>query len=45
MNVPEPSRGDVWDLNFDPTIGREQAGARPALSCRSIFSTKVRPNS
>jgi len=31
MTVPEPSRGDVWDLNFDPTIGREQAGARPAL--------------
>ena len=31
MNTPEPSRGDVWDLDFDPTIGHDQAGARPAL--------------
>ena len=31
MTVPEPARGDVWDLNFDPTIGREQVGARPTL--------------
>ncbi len=31
MTTREPSRGDVWDLNFDPTIGHEQAGARPAL--------------
>ena len=31
MNPSEPSRGDVWDLDFDPTIGHEQAGARPAL--------------
>jgi len=31
MTAPEPSRGEVWDLNFDLTIGREQAGARPAL--------------
>lgn len=26
-----PSRGEVWDLDFDPTVGHEQAGARPAL--------------
>ena len=31
MNASDPSRGDVWDLDLDPTIGREQAGARPAL--------------
>jgi mRNA interferase MazF len=31
MSASEPSRGEVWDLNFDPTIGHEQAGARPAL--------------
>src|SRR5271154_3739682 len=31
MISPEPSRGDVWFVNFDPTIGHEQAGARPAL--------------
>lgn len=31
MNISEPSRGEVWDLSFDPTVGHEQAGARPAL--------------
>ncbi len=31
MTVPVPSRGEVWDLNFDPTLGQEQAGTRPAL--------------
>jgi mRNA interferase MazF len=28
---PEPSRGEVWDLAFDPAIGHEQGGTRPAL--------------
>src|SRR5712691_11039508 len=31
MSNVEPSRGDVWDLSLDPTLGREQAGIRPAL--------------
>jgi|SRR5579885_2665995 mRNA interferase MazF len=31
MNAIQPLRGDVWDANFNPTIGREQAGIRPAL--------------
>jgi mRNA interferase MazF len=31
MSIPAPSRGEVWDLNLDPTIGHEQAGSRPAL--------------
>ena len=31
MSDPDALRGDVWDLNFDPTVGHEQAGARPAL--------------
>ena len=31
MSTPEPSRGEVWDLNFDPTTGHEQAGTRAAL--------------
>ncbi|WP_310425316.1 type II toxin-antitoxin system PemK/MazF family toxin [Chamaesiphon sp. VAR_48_metabat_135_sub] len=26
-----PARGDIIRLNFDPTLGREQAGYRPAL--------------
>jgi mRNA interferase MazF len=31
MSSIAPSRGDVWSINLDPTIGREQAGTRPAL--------------
>ena len=27
----EPSRGEVWNGDLDPTRGREQAGRRPAL--------------
>ncbi|MEO8097819.1 MAG: type II toxin-antitoxin system PemK/MazF family toxin [Acidobacteriota bacterium] len=26
-----PARGEVWDVDFDPVRGREQAGRRPAL--------------
>jgi len=29
--VIEPSRGEIWMVNLDPTQGREQAGSRPAL--------------
>src|SRR5579863_696213 len=29
--MSEASRGDVWSVNLDPTLGREQAGTRPAL--------------
>ena len=31
-----PERGDIVKLNFDPTLGRERAGHRPAL----IVTTK-----
>jgi mRNA interferase MazF len=31
VKTPEPSRGDIWDLDLDPIKGHEQAGARPAL--------------
>jgi mRNA interferase MazF len=31
-----PARGDIVKLNFDPMLGREQAGYRPAL----IVTTK-----
>lgn len=37
MNRVEPQRGDVWTVNLDPTLGREQAGSRPAL----VFSTNA----
>lgn len=26
-----PSRGEIWLVSLDPTVGREQAGMRPAL--------------
>jgi len=29
--MQKPSRGDVWFVDLDPTMGREQAGRRPAL--------------
>ncbi|MCA9235752.1 MAG: type II toxin-antitoxin system PemK/MazF family toxin [Planctomycetales bacterium] len=31
MATSDPLRGDVWDVNLDPTQGREQKGRRPAL--------------
>ena len=31
MSASEPNRGDVWSISLDPTLGREQAGTRPAL--------------
>lgn len=27
----EPKAGEIWNINFDPQVGREQAGIRPAL--------------
>ena len=27
----EPLRGEIWNVNLDPTKGREQRGIRPAL--------------
>jgi mRNA interferase MazF len=29
--MSEPSRGEVWLVDLNPTKGREQAGSRPAL--------------
>lgn len=26
-----PARGEIWEVNLDPTVGREQAGRRPVL--------------
>ena len=31
VSAPEPSRGEVWDLDLPPATGHEQAGTRPAL--------------
>lgn len=30
-SMPEPSMGEIWDVDFDPQVGREQGGIRPAL--------------
>ncbi len=30
-SVVNPARGEIWQVDLDPTIGREQAGRRPAL--------------
>ena len=29
--MSQPLRGEIWLTTLDPTIGREQAGTRPAL--------------
>ena len=29
--MPQPSRGEIWMVNLNPTRGREQAGIRPAM--------------
>jgi mRNA interferase MazF len=26
-----PARGEIWETDLDPTVGREQAGRRPVL--------------
>jgi mRNA interferase MazF len=26
-----PRAGEIWDVNFDPQVGHEQGGVRPAL--------------
>jgi len=29
--VPVATRGEIWTVDFSPTVGHEQAGRRPAL--------------
>jgi mRNA interferase MazF len=42
MNVYYPDRGDVVWLNYDPQLGHEQAGKRPALVISPIdYNKKV----
>lgn len=31
MAIPEPTRGELWWVNWSPGRGSEQAGRRPAL--------------
>jgi mRNA interferase MazF len=42
--MPEPSVGEVWDVDFNPQVGgREQGGIRPALVISNDFFNQV-PN-
>ena len=34
-NPPNPCRGEVWDLNFNPTVGAEIQKIRPAVVINS----------
>ena len=39
---PEPRVGEVWDVDFDPRVGREQGGIRPALVISNDQFNRVR---
>lgn len=41
--LPSPSAGEVWDLQFTPQVGREQAGFRPALVISNDYYNRT-PN-
>ena len=30
-NDPYPRQGEIWETDFEPTLGHEQSGRRPAL--------------
>lgn len=42
--IPNPRRGEVWDIKFDPTIGTEINKTRPAvvLNINSIKHLNIR---
>lgn len=40
-NTPEPTAGEVWDVRFDPVVGAEQGGTRPALVISSVAFTTI----
>ncbi len=31
MSSPRPLRGEIWEFDLDPKVGREQKGTRPCL--------------
>jgi len=39
----EPRAGEIWYANFDPRVGREQGGIRPALVISSEYFNRA-PN-
>lgn len=38
-----PAVGEIWDVDFNPQVGREQGGIRPALVISNDFFNRV-PN-
>jgi len=40
--VPQPSRGDIWLVNLDPTVGDEIKKMRPCLIVNSDSLGKLR---
>ncbi|MGL4502177.1 MAG: type II toxin-antitoxin system PemK/MazF family toxin [Planktothrix sp.] len=40
-NSPVPLRGEVWIVNFDPTVGREIQKTRPAIVVSSNAAGKL----
>jgi mRNA interferase MazF len=42
-STPEPRVGEIWDVDFDPRVGREQGGIRPALVISNDYFNRV-PN-
>jgi len=41
MNEPNPKRGEVWTVDFDPTRGAEIQKQRPAVVISSDFIGKL----
>jgi mRNA interferase MazF len=39
----EPKAGEIWYVDFDPQVGREQGGIRPALVISNDYFNRV-PN-
>lgn len=39
----EARLGEIWDVNFDPRVGREQGGIRPALIISNDYFNRA-PN-
>lgn len=40
-NSPVPLRGEIWMVNFDPTVGREIKKTRPAVVVSSNAAGKL----
>lgn len=40
---PQPAPWEVWWTDFDPQVGREQAGQRPAIVAGTMFACQL-PN-